>query len=67
MFNVSIVGQRLSDGVPFCAIIHEECLDCALRAFIEEFPDCRILSFHACFIQGGKHETRFREIKCNHS
>ena len=58
MFHISIIGQRLTDGVPFCAIIHEEDLHCALCAFEEEFPSSQILSFHACNIQGGKHEVR---------
>lgn len=55
MFNISIIGQRLTDGVPFCAIIQEEDLHCAICAFAEEFPDSQILSLHACNIQGGKH------------
>lgn len=58
MFNISIIGQRLTDGVPFCAIIHEEDLHCAICAFADEFPDSQILSLHACNIQGGKHEVR---------
>ena len=34
MFNISIIGQRLTDGVPFCAIIHE-----ALSALLQRnFP-----------------------------
>lgn len=58
MFNISIIGQRLTDGVPFCAIILEEDLHCAICAFAEEFPDSQILSFHACNIQGGNYEVR---------
>ena len=62
MFNISIIGQRLTDGVPFCAIIHEEDLHCAICAFADQFPDSQILSFHACNIQGGKHEVRHAVI-----
>lgn len=65
MFNISIIGQRLTDGVPFCAIIHEDDLHCAICAFAGEFPDSQILSFHACNIQGGKHEVRHAVISCN--
>lgn len=57
MFNISIIGQRLTDGVPFCAIIHVEDLHCAICAFADEFPDSQILSLHACNFQGGKHEV----------
>lgn len=65
MFNISIIGQRLTDGVPFCAIIHEDDLHCAICAFAEEFLDSQILSFHACNIQGGKHEVRSHVVNCN--
>lgn len=58
MFNISIIGQRLTDGVPFCAIFHEEDLHCAICAFADEFPVSQILSLHACNIQGGEHEVR---------
>lgn len=65
MFNISIIGQRLTDGVPFCAIIHADDLHCAICAFAGEFPDSQILSLHACNIQGGKHEVRQHVINCN--
>ena len=65
MFNISIIGQRLTDGVPFCAIIHEEDLHCAICAFAAEFPNSQILSLHACNIQGGKHEVRHAVISGN--
>lgn len=58
MFHVSVIGQRLYDGVPFCTICHDESLHRALRAFQEEFPNAQILSFHACNIQGGNYEVR---------
>lgn len=57
MFNISIIGQRLTDGVLFSAIIHEDDLHCAICAFAEEFPNSRILSLHACNVQGGAHEV----------
>ena len=65
MFHISIIGQHLDSGVPFCAIIHEEDLHCALCAFTEEFPYAQILSFHACNIQGGNHEVRKHTITRN--
>ena len=52
MFYVSVIGQRLCDGVPFCTISHVESLHRALRSFVEEFPNAQILSFYACNIQG---------------
>lgn len=58
MFHVSVIGQRLNDGVPFCTICHDESLHRALRSFEEEFPNAQILSFHACNIQGGYYEDR---------
>lgn len=58
MFHVSVIGQRLCDGVPFCTICHGESLHRALRSFEEEFPNAQILSFHACNIQGGNYEVR---------
>lgn len=65
MFHVSVIGQRLCDGVPFCAIIHEDDLHCALCAFEEEFPSSQILSFHACNIQGGNYEVRKHTVTRN--
>lgn len=58
MFHVSVIGQRLCDGVPFCAICQDESLHRALRDFEEEFTDAQILSFHACNIKGGDYEVR---------
>lgn len=58
MFHVSVIGQRLNDGIPFCTICHDVSLHRALRAFEEEFPNAQILSFHACNIQGGNYEVR---------
>ena len=58
MFRVSVIGQRLNDGVPFCTICHVESLHRALRAFEEDFPHAQILSFYACNIQGGNYEVR---------
>lgn len=66
MFNISIIGQRLTDGVPFCAIIHEDDLHCAICAFADEFPNSQILSLHACNIQGGKHEVRHHVMVKDH-
>ena len=50
MFHVSVIAQRLTDGVPFCTICHHESLHRALRDFHVEFPNSQILSFHACNI-----------------
>lgn len=58
MFHVSVIGQRLCDGVPFCTICLDESLHRALCAFVEEFPYAHILSIHACNIQGGNYEVR---------
>ena len=58
MYHVSVIGQRLNDGIPFCSICHVESLHRALRSFEEEFPNAQILSFHACNIQGGNYEVR---------
>lgn len=65
MFHVSVIGQRLCDGVLFCAICHYESLHRALRAFEEEFPNAQILSFHACNIQGGNYKVRKHTNICN--
>lgn len=65
MFHISIIGQHLDSGVPFCAIIHEEDLHCALCSFTDEFPNAQILSFYACNIQGGNHEVRYHATTRN--
>lgn len=65
MFHVSVIGQRLNDGVPFCTIFHDESLYRVLRAFQDEFPNAHILSFHACNIQGGNYEVRKHTITRN--
>ena len=65
MFHVSVIAQRLTDGVPFCTICHHESLHRALRAFQVEFPNSEILSFHSCNIEGGNYEVRKHIITCN--
>ena len=65
MFHVSVIGQCLNDGVPFCTICHDESLHRALRSFEEEFPHAQILSFYACNIQGGNYEESKNTITRN--